>query len=348
MKAFQLIRNTVLTGFCAGLLAGCSWLDDWPPGGSDKTAQATPKPPESKIMQTSEGTWLESSREAQAVQPKGLAVDAGSADRIAQLEAAIAGIRNDLDMMMPALTKLAEAQGDLQKVLGSVEPASGGPVSMAAPAPQPVPVAQPAAAQPVGWYEQQEKQNRANPQPTAAARPPAQQTWQQQPDYAPAYQQAAAPQQPAYAPVQPQPSYQPPAQPVAVSPQAYQQPAAQPASLGGAMAATGAYVSNVRFGEHADKTRLVIDTSDKVAFSYDVDNNERILMIELPGSGWQGAQEMQISNSPLISSYNVVSDNQGGHQLIMQLKQPVQVLWAQALAPGGPQGHRVVFDLAPI
>lgn len=340
MKAGTLIRTTLLTGFCAGLMTGCSWFDDWPPSGSEMAVKAAPKPPESRIMQTSEGTWIEPDNTVAAAQPRGISVDQGSADRIAQLEASIEDIRNDLAMMMPALTKLAEAQGDLQQVLGQVEPAAGGmpaanPAAFNQMTAPPLPIAQPAAQpapQPAGadWYEAQERQRRSQNNNQAAAPLPV----------------ATAPVRPAQ-PVYEQ-AYQPPAaQQQAMAAQPYQQaaPAAamQPASYGGGTSVTG-----LRFGEHADKTRLVLDASDKVAFSYDVDNDERILMIGLPGSSWQGAQEMQINNSPLVAAYNVVPDNAGGHQVIMQLKQPVQVLWAQALPPGGPQGHRVVLDIAPL
>lgn len=359
MKAGKLIRATLLTGFTAGLLTGCSWFEDWPPSGSEMAVKSAPKPPESRIMQTSEGTWIEPDKQAQAAQPKGVAVDPASADRIAQLEQSIEDIRNDLALMMPALTKLAAAQGDLQKILGQVEPASGGAPAAAdaassyQPAEPPVAITQPQAQaqqqqQPpagVDWYEAQERQNRGQRGAQSAAAqnnggnaapsapPPQQQQAAPVPPpqaYDQAYKPAEAPQNIAVAQAQP---YQP-------APPA----AAQPVSYGGGNLA----ITGVRFGEHTDKTRLVLDSSDKVAFSYDVDNNERILLIQLPGSGWQGAKDMQVNSSPLVASYSVVSDNAGGHQVIMQLKQPVQVLWAQALAPGGPQGHRVVFDLAPL
>ncbi|GEM_PF-1354837 len=411
IKTAKLIRTTLLTGFCAGLMTGCSWLDDWPPGGSEMATKSAPKPPESRIMQTSEGTWIEPGKEVKEVEAKtakGIKVDPASADRITQLETSLEEIRNDLNMMMPALTKLAEAQGDIQKNLAQVEPASGPGAAIKAPAPivaQPVVMPLPGA----GWYEAQEKQNRAqgnnagngagnaswnNPAPVVPApvvqqQPYQQQAYQQQqppqyqqqPNYPPQnYQQQQTYQQPYQQAYQQPPAYQPPPYQPPPSNQAYRPPAgmqqnvaaayapsyqpapqaasaptsvapppatAQPASYGGGGEGASA-VTNVRVGEHTDKTRLVLDTSDKVSFSYDVDNNEKILVIELPGSGWQGAQDMQIGSSPLIESYHVIPDDSGGHQVIMQLKQPVQVLWAQALPPGGPQGHRVVFDLVPL
>ena len=218
------------------------------------------------------------------------------------------------------------------------------PVS--APAPAPTQVQQQAYAPPAAPYQPPVQQAQYQQQPmyqqqTGYAQP-VQQAYQQQP-----YQQ----QPPAYQPAMQQ-NYQPPVQPQASKPMPaeYQEfaPAPSPsysqASYGGSASSS---VTNVRFGEHSDKTRVVLDTSNNVTYSYDLDNRERILMINLPGVSWQGAQQMQVYNSPVVSSYNVMPDGQGGHQVIMQLKVPAQVMWSQALAPGGSQGHRVVFDIAP-
>ena len=380
MKATHMIRNTLLTGVCIGLLTGCSWLEDWPPKGSELAVKTAPKPPESKIMQTSGGTWLESDERVSQAGPKGIAVDDASAERIAQLEQTVAGIRNDMQMMMPALTKLAEAQGDLQNALSQVEPAAGSVMGQAAP-----PSGQ-------GYVQNHQSPQQQRPMPIAAPAntgnnmpPPIpaqfdkarqqqqQQTYQppQQPSYQQGYQQGY-PQQQTYQPQPqqnngPQPgsvawyeqqeqqsrqqqAYQPQPQQNNYQRQNYQPPVQQPvmqqASYGGA--ASGVSVTSVRFGEHPDKTRMVLDTTSDVAFSYNVDASGRMLTVSLPGAGWQGASQMNVMNSPLVSSYNVTPDGAGGHQLVMQMRQPVRVLWAQALKPGGPQGHRIVFDLAAL
>lgn len=363
MKLSSIIRNSLLTGVCIGLLSGCTWFENWPPK-EDKTASAMPPPGSQKqVVETAGGTWLQNAPSATQTaqlpshqQPMGLSIDEASAQRIAQLEAEVANLRNELRTMMPAVAKLAAAQGDLNQALSNIQPAAGAakpaampmpaaaaqPVSLATPpvpqnAPSPTPasddfedydygddaegdfVAQDAASQApvhdVAWYEQQERQKRAA-QRAAAVEP------------------AAAPtQQPAAVQVQPQTQVQP-------------QAGLPDANIQNS--ASGVFVRNLRFGEHADKTRLVLDTSDQVTFRYDIDNSEKLLVIEMPQTGWRGSEAMEITNSPLVSSYSVVSDNNGGHQLVMQLKEPAQVLWAQALMPGGPQGHRIVIDLAPI
>ncbi len=365
MKLSSIIRNSLLTGVCIGLLSGCTWFENWPPK-EDKTASAAPPPgSQGQVVETSGGTWLQNNPNVtQAAQvpshqqPMGLNIDEASAQRIAQLEAEVANLRNELRTMMPAVAKLAAAQGDLNEALAHIQPAAGAaraamppmqaaaqPVSLATPpvpqsAPMPVQAGESyedydaesdyvaeepavaaspkAATHDVSWYEQQERQKRAAQQ-VAAVEPAAAPT-----ATAPATINAPAP----------EPS-------VSVT------PAAMP-TANVQNGASGVFVRNLRFGEHADKTRLVLDTSDQVTFRYDIDNSEKLLVIEMPQTGWRGSESMDITNSPLVSSYSVVSDNNGDHQLIMQLKEPAQVLWAQALMPGGPQGHRIVIDLAPI
>ncbi|MCB9990777.1 MAG: hypothetical protein H6867_05290 [Rhodospirillales bacterium] len=387
MKATHMIRNTLLTGVCIGLLTGCSWLEDWPPKKSEMAVKTAPKPPESKVMQTSEGTWLKSDDRVSQAGPKGIAMDDASSDRIAQLEQSVESIRNDMQMMMPALTKLAEAQGDLQSALSQVEPAAGGSMRASAPpaannyAPsyqqqqpqsyQPTPIAAqgggnvppPIPAQfdnsrpAQNTYQQQPVMQQAYQQPQQAYQPPPQQQMQQPPQQQ-MYQQAAMQQNSGPQPgsvawyEQQEQSSRQQAQPTNYqpAPQAYQPPPQQPvmqqASYGGA--ASGPAVTNIRFGEHPDKTRMVLDTTTDVAFSYNVENGGNVLSISLPQSGWMGATQMDVMNSPLVSSYSVSANGAGGQQVTMQMRQPVRVLWAQSLPPGGPQGHRIVFDLAPM
>jgi len=423
MKASKYIRNSLLTGVCVGLMTGCSWLEDWPPQGSELARKSAPKPPESKIVETSGGTWLGGGSEtetppADMADAKGIAVDGASAGRIAQLENQVTQLSNDIKMIMPALTKMAAVQSGqahsfkpqmtladntqsqntlAQNALNTVEPAAGqtmqGTGQNGVPNPAPVRmngnmIQTNTAAQnnmaggmanntsgpapgTVAWYEEQERLQREARQAadqqrirTASVQNMAQNTaWQQQPpmQQAAMNQQPTMPhhnqQQPYYQ--QQQAAYQPPAaiQPPPQQMQPVQQYSAnyytpppqqahnpmQQASYGG-----GSAVTNVRFGEHPDKTRLVFDTSNKVSFSYDIDNNERILMLNLPGVSWQGAQQMQVRNSPFVAAYNVIPDNQGGHQVAIQLKRSARVLWAQALEPGGPQGHRIVLDLGAL
>ncbi|PJB70953.1 MAG: hypothetical protein CO093_06450 [Alphaproteobacteria bacterium CG_4_9_14_3_um_filter_47_13] len=305
MKAVRFIRKSLLTGVCVGLLTGCAWLESWPGATDSRADNKKAASPAAEVKtaqtQTQENQWLPPGSDGtellQVQGAKGIAIDPASMDRITRLEKAVEQMSNDIKLMMPALARMAEAQGDLQKSLTMIEPAAG--INMGQAGQQPAPLTPVLAKTQPASYEQKQEARK-------------------------------------------------PEVPVSIEIPAPVQQNNQTAALATQTGNGGAFVTNVRFGEHADKTRLMLDTSNKVAFSYDLDNNENILMVSLPNTGWTGLQQMNVGNSPVVSSYHVVPDNAGGQQLVIQLKHAVRVLWAQALTPGGPQGHRIVFDLAAI
>ncbi len=279
MKPTVLTRNTVYSALCLLLLNGCSWLGDWSYGGSEKAQRPEPQV---KLMQTADSTWIDPQPGTAPIEHTlpASAGNAGAQARLVQLEQQVAEMRNDMSMMMPALTRLASVQTDLQAVLvGQIQPAAGASL----PAQNPY---QPGTGRPTPIAKSPHQ---------AAARP------------------AAAP---------------PPATPVAYS-----------------QSSNGPLIKQVRFGEHPDKTRIVLDMSAETTFKYDLDNGEKILMIELPQAGWKGQPESSTRNSALISSYSLMPDGQGGTRIIMQLRQDVQVRWAQAIPAAAGKDPRVVIDI---
>ena len=331
MKISRIIRTGLLAGVCVGLLSGCSWLEEWPPAEQQKAERAAPPTGPERVVKTSDGTWLAPEMPAQTaqtsipapvqgvnaapvvpqtpVQPyNSISPAAGNApqdveSRLAQLESQVSNIRNDISMMMPALTKLAEAQSEIQGLLSSLSD------NVAAPKPQ---RRSDAAGAPMPL-------NNNNNNTQAAAMPLL-------PDdmaHAPQARQMAA--------------VEPAAAPVPASP--------QPAAFD--QSGEHTIISQMRLGEHPDKTRLVLDVSDNVAFSYDIDNAENVLMLELPGAAWAGA-DMPVRPTSNVVSYTAVPDGQGGTQMAIQLKQASQVLWAQYLPAAGGNGPRIVLDIAPL
>ncbi|MCB9989656.1 MAG: AMIN domain-containing protein [Rhodospirillales bacterium] len=302
-------RYMIMTVSCVALLSGCSWLEDWPPSGKEFT-KAPPKP-KAQVMQTADSTWLETDKQAMPVQrDQPRERDEVAMRRLESLEREVAQMRSDISMMMPALTRLSQIQGDLQVILQNYQPSGGMPTQTP--------------------YNDAHLDVQAMPEyvppPPPAVSP---QGMQQQ---APSYYSTSPVTAPVPTPVTtPVHSAQPPVAPV---------PVYQPA------AASAMAVSQVRFGEHGDKTRLVLDTSGSVPFRYDLDNGEQILMVELPGAAWNTTAQSQFANSPLIASYNAIPDGQGGTQLAIQLRRPAQILWAQSIPPAAGKGNRVVIDIA--
>lgn len=114
---------------------------------------------------------------------------------------------------------------------------------------------------------------------------------------------------------------------------------------GGAQAASGATIRELRTGEHKDKTRIVLDASGPASYRYDLDNGEKLLVIELPGTSWSGATQKSYKRSPILASYNVYPMDGGGSRVVVQLKKATSVSYETVIKPNGNKNYRIVIDL---
>ncbi len=136
-----------------------------------------------------------------------------------------------------------------------------------------------------------------------------------------------------------------PALPQALVPSAATATPVGPVSL----QAPSAVVRQVRVGEHPDKTRIVLDASDNVAFSYDLDNDSHSLIIKMPAAGWTAPVQAGVANSPLIQSWKAVPDGKGGAIMTISLRRAVKVLSAETLSAAENDNQpRIVVDLASL
>ena len=318
--AFRQLKaiSLVTVSLCA--LSACSWLSESPASGNtysriETNSAATPEPPQTRVMQTAQGTWL---APEQGVKPVATAAELAELKqantRINQLETEMASLRNDMKMMMPALTKLAGGPS-METTLNDIQPAAGGSV----------------AAGEMTRIHRNYMQADSSYDPeiemdeqSAYIAPP--------PPMTPQAPLALVPSNPQ----QPQTQIAVPS-PVRLQPASYTPPTLNVSSIKG-----------VRFGSHeGGKSRMVIDVSSAPAFTYDIDNNEKILMIEIPGTVWNaGPVTKLIQDNPLIQSLAASPDGQGGTRVVLQLAAPAKILWSQAIPPSGTQGHRIVLDIA--
>ncbi|MFA5592670.1 MAG: AMIN domain-containing protein [Micavibrio sp.] len=106
-------------------------------------------------------------------------------------------------------------------------------------------------------------------------------------------------------------------------------------------------VKAVRIGEHGTKTRLVFDLGGAVRPSYkvDVDNGERLLVIDMPGSDWAAAATGS-AKSPLIDGWAAQKTPSGGATVAVQLKKTARVLSTEYIGPEGANAARLVIDVA--
>lgn len=107
-------------------------------------------------------------------------------------------------------------------------------------------------------------------------------------------------------------------------------------------------VTGVRIGEHGSKTRLVFDLKGKTkpAFKYDLDNAEKLLLVDMAATGWAGGTAGR-PKSPLIDSWTVTEGVTGGSSVAIQLKKSARVISTQFLGPEGKDPARLVVDIAP-
>ncbi|NCC22187.1 MAG: hypothetical protein EOM26_06960 [Alphaproteobacteria bacterium] len=125
-----------------------------------------------------------------------------------------------------------------------------------------------------------------------------------------------------------------------------QSPPQSRASVGGA-AASDTFAENIRFGEHGNKTRIVVDMNRPAAYTYELSNDQGYLAIVLPDAGWRGAVRGTLNNSPLFSGYTVQQVPGKGSRLVLQLRKPVNVLFADQLDPNNTyRNHRIFIDVA--
>jgi hypothetical protein len=110
---------------------------------------------------------------------------------------------------------------------------------------------------------------------------------------------------------------------------------------------SAASVKNLRVGEHKNKTRLVFDTSHKAKFNHDLDNSEKLFIVEFPNTAWAGKSQVKFTKSPMVSSYSVQPMNgAAGSRVIIKLKQEANIIYKNVIEASNGGDHRIVFDLA--
>lgn len=105
---------------------------------------------------------------------------------------------------------------------------------------------------------------------------------------------------------------------------------------------------NLRAGEHAEKVRLVLDTNKNTEFSMDLDNEEKLIIIELPSARWIGETSHKFKDSKLLDSYSVEPlNNKKGSLIVIALKKATKILRQKRLEPDASNPyHRIYFDLS--
>lgn len=104
-------------------------------------------------------------------------------------------------------------------------------------------------------------------------------------------------------------------------------------------------VESVRVGDHAKKTRFVVDLSDKVSFSVFTLADPYRVVIDLSEVTWRLKPEA-LRSGKRITGFRFGLFRSGQSRMVLDLKRPVMVGKAFILRPNGNRGHRLVIDLA--
>lgn len=104
-------------------------------------------------------------------------------------------------------------------------------------------------------------------------------------------------------------------------------------------------VTNVRFGTHPDKTRMVFDMENEAEYTHHFDKNKKRLTITLPKTTWSVERNKTFQNHDLLQSYTV---NSSSNTTIMTLdfKAPSKLILAEKHSPNNVWGNRIVFDMS--
>jgi hypothetical protein len=104
---------------------------------------------------------------------------------------------------------------------------------------------------------------------------------------------------------------------------------------------------NFRVGKHDDMLRIAFDTNVDTPFNIELDNDENLILMELPQAFWDGKNEQSFPNSALLQTLSVEPTNGGkGSMVIISLKKDTKILQRKHLSPDKTSDyHRVYFDL---
>ncbi|MCK5374259.1 MAG: hypothetical protein KAJ40_03160 [Alphaproteobacteria bacterium] len=105
--------------------------------------------------------------------------------------------------------------------------------------------------------------------------------------------------------------------------------------------------TNFRIGEHDNMLRVAFDTNEDTPFTIELDNDENLIIVELPQASWDGKRDKSFPDSALLDTLSVEPINgEKGSMVILSLKKDTQILQRKHLSPDKTTHyHRVYFDL---
>jgi N-acetylmuramoyl-L-alanine amidase len=139
----------------------------------------------------------------------------------------------------------------------------------------------------------------------------------------------------------------PPAASLPVAPAKPAPPQGAGPSPGGNVQDSQPIVLSARIGEHADRTRFVIELSDPVNLrTFTLTNPDRVV-VDMPEVQWRVGAPPRPSGFGSVKSYRYGVFRKGNSRMVIDLARPVTVSDPLVIPPANGFGYRVVIDLFP-
>lgn len=107
-------------------------------------------------------------------------------------------------------------------------------------------------------------------------------------------------------------------------------------------------VSRLNLVSGPERTRITLDLSQKVEPHTFLLADPYRAVIDLPQVAFRWAEALPTPAGGPVAGFRHGQFKPGTSRLVVDLRQPMQIVQAQVLPPGGGQGWRLVLDLAPI
>lgn len=248
--------------------------------------------------------------------------------RVQRVEDAVQSLRNDFDTVVPAITRLVAVEKDIKDLIGQLKTLTDETAPRGTPPPTPA-LQRPKQEIP---GEEMTGGTEATKAAQAAAAVPTGTPSLVTPEAA---SKGALPPEDAASPIsltEPPKAQAPSAAPLPAA----AQPTAQPQA---ALPITGE-IQGVRIGDHADKTRLVLDLTSKTPLKAALSEDGMHVIIDLPQTKWVGHPSWDALRGTLISGYRYADS-----KLTVDLMYAATIKQQDTLPSAAGGGSRFMVDL---
>ncbi|MBT4890607.1 MAG: AMIN domain-containing protein [Rhodospirillales bacterium] len=112
--------------------------------------------------------------------------------------------------------------------------------------------------------------------------------------------------------------------------------------------AAGVVVTDVRVGQHSDKTRFVLDLSKGVEVRIFTLQSPYRIVFDMPEVGWRLPAQPLPSKTGVFKTMRYGLYQPGQSRIVVETTGPVAVKAAFFLPPSGGSSHRFVIDMVPV